>query len=189
MPSKRNRQNECEIDLISKLMDQIPPEQPIDVLRVMIQNSMKEFSKRAKRYRVWYYITKFTSFVAPLVITTITSLPIHDQKIYIVLLSLLASLAVGISGMGMFHDNWIRNRYYCEQLKYEVMQYASDTEEYDGKNDDDKLDLLGKRIHSILKSENREWRETAEREYNAATTAAAADASNKRNQQQNNSNT
>lgn len=179
MPLKEKRQKECEIDLISKLMDQIPPKEPINVLRVMIQNSMKEFSERAKRYRIWYYITKFTSFVAPLIITTITSLPVHNQKIYIVLLSLLASLAVGISGMGMFHDNWIRNRYYCEQLKYEVMQYASDTEEYDGKGADDKLDLLGKRIHSILRSENREWKEAAEREYNAATTAAAVEATKK----------
>jgi len=163
----------CETQFITDLMETIPINAQTRVLKLLIDYSMKEFARRAKRYRTWYYITKFTSFVAPLVITTITSLPVYGAKFYIVLLSLLASLAVGVSGMGMFHENWIRNRYYCEQLKFEVMQFASDTGEYDGKNPENKTDILGAKIYGILKSENIEWKETAEKEYKEAVADAA----------------
>ncbi len=175
MKNKVVHKHECETDFIVELMNQIGSNKETNVLKLMIENSLKEFSLRAKRYRFWYYVTKFTSFVAPLIITTITSLPVYNGKYYIVFLSLIASLAVGISGMGMFHENWIRNRYYCEQLKFEVMQYVSDTGDYDSLLLDDKIDLFGKKVHGILKSENMEWKETAEQEYNAVKLTATAD--------------
>ena len=148
----------------------------------MAENSMKVFAKRAKRYQTWYYIMKMISFVAPLIITTIASLEFDNSKYYIAILSLLASLAVGIAGIGMFHDNWIRNRYYCEQLKLEVMQFASDTGDYDKFKDDQKIDLFGTKILLLLKSENMEWKESAQKEYTVAA-AEAKRAIRKRNGQ------
>lgn len=169
-----SRKHDSEETFIKELLGllSLKTPDPVSALTLMIGNSINVFAKRAKRYESWYYIMKMISFITPLIITTITTLEFDNSKYYIALLSLLTSLAVGIAGIGMFHDNWIRNRYYCEQLKQEVMQFASDTGDYDGKKIEQKIDLLGAKTLLLLKSENMEWKETAQHEYAAASAEA-----------------
>ena len=155
----------CEECLIPDLLGYIPDTEYSAPLKKILAYNILTFSKRAKKYMVGYYITKFISFIAPLIITTITSLAIEETKYYVVFLSLVASLAVGVAGIGMFHENWIRYRETCEQLKSEVIQFIGDTGDYDKKELDQKIDLLGKRITNILKSETLAWKSAAKTEY------------------------
>jgi hypothetical protein len=162
MKHRHNQDSECcEQCLIPDLLAYIPDDEHTKPLKQILRYSLFTFSRRAKKYMIWYYVMKFVSFVAPLTITAITSLTVENSKYYIVFLSLLASLAVGIAGIGLFHDNWIRYRDTCEQLKSEVIQFVSDTGDYDEKSSDEKVDLLGKRVTSILKSETQEWKKEA----------------------------
>lgn len=167
MRSSKDRHAKCETLLINNLIRFINLKDSNDALALMVEYSMIEFSIRAKRFRFWYYFTKLVSFIAPLVIATIATLSVRNSEYFIALLSLVASLSVGIAGIGMFHENWIRNRYYCEQLKFEIVQFASGTGDYDKMSSRQKIDLLGLKVYSLLTSENAEWKETAAKDYQA----------------------
>lgn len=172
MPYRGIPRSKCEELLIENLIRMIDFQDSDDALTLMTEYSMNEFSRRAKRYQFWYYFTKLTSFITPLIIASIATLPFRSSEYYIALLSLVASLSVGIAGIGAFHENWIRNRYYCEQLKFEVVQFASGTGDYEGKTLRQKNDLLGLKIYALLMSENAEWKQTAEKEYQAKSAEA-----------------
>ena len=165
MPYGGIRRSKCEALLIENLIRMIDFQDSDNALTLMVEYSMNEFSLRAKRYQFWYYFTKLTSFIAPLIIATIATLSFRNSEYYIALLSLVASLSVGIAGIGTFHESWIRNRYYCEQLKFEVVQFASGTGDYERKTSRQKNDLLGLKVYALLMSENAEWKQTAEKDF------------------------
>lgn len=156
----------CEECLIPDLLGYIPNNEHTKPLKKLLDFSMRTFARRARKYMIWYYVTKVISFVAPLVITAITTLGISNIKYYTVFLSLAASIAVGVAGLGLFHENWIRYRETFEHLKTELIRFVSDTGEYNAIFlEDAKVDLFSKKISGILESETQEWKKVASLEY------------------------
>jgi hypothetical protein len=152
---------ETEAEFIADFMSNMKDENDASIIKSLVYQNMILFSRRARKFKSWYFVSKYVSFISPLAITTITSLKVPNSETIIVLLSLLASIAIGISGIGKFREHWIRYRFYCEQLKLEVMRFSSDSGVYDKKDSENsKVNTLCNRIAKIFISENTEWVDT-----------------------------
>jgi len=150
-----------ETAFIDDFMSNMKDQKDTSIIKSLVYQNMILFSARAKKFKFWYFLTKYISFVSPLVITTITSLNLKDSDAAVVVISLLASVAIGISSIGKYRENWIRYRFYCEQLKLEIMRFTSDSEIYDQKDSQNsKVNALCSRISKIFISENTEWVDT-----------------------------
>lgn len=161
MEQINHRFYKTETEFITDFMSNMKDQDDTSIIKSLVYQNMVLFSSRAKKYKFWYFLTKYISFVSPLVITTITSLKLQNADVAIVIMSLLASVAIGICSIGKYRENWIRYRFYCEQLKLEIMRFSSDSGVYDKKNkENSKINTLCNRIAKIFISETTEWVDT-----------------------------
>lgn len=69
-------------------------------------------------------------------------------------LGVLIVVSASISEIFKYHENWIEYRTTAEQLKHEKYSYLTNSEPY---NNEDRFDILVKRVESLISKENSAW--------------------------------
>lgn len=113
------------------------------------------FDDRSRRHQVWYRRLKILSIAAAALVPFVSSL-----EGYAVLAGLLGVVVVVVEGLqhvNQHHENWIRYRATCENLRHEKFLYLARAGHFADLDDDEALRLLTEQVESILSFEGREW--------------------------------
>lgn len=130
-------------------------------LKNYIAHQLYTYAIRARFYKIGYYFCSIISLAAPSIVVVINSLGIEEgiQRIGVAVFSAMASIASGLLGIVKFKESWIRYRYNCERLKLEIVEYVNGVEDYTGKAEAEKIDILSAAVDKIVSEETNDWRE------------------------------
>ena len=158
MPDSAIKDDETYIPYILKCLND-------NLLAAIIGHELYTYATRARFYKRAYYISAFLTLIAPAVVIILNNAFDKSNpqlKMWISLLSGLATIASGVAGIVKFKESWIRYRSNCEKVKYELAHYIGECGVYSDKNNK-KRRKKGKRkrlienVYEQAKSEQVDW--------------------------------
>lgn len=164
--SRREKVKEIELihmsnDLvyITQLLEQIKDEG----IRKYLAHELYTYATRATFYKRCHYIFALISLGAPAMATAFNTISNGNEssKIIVSILSLIATVSTGITGIVKFRESWIRYRSYCEILKREVTEYVNCMGDYvdDSIDKNERLISFYERLQERIECEEAEWKE------------------------------
>lgn len=139
-----------------------------NLLAAIIGHELYTYATRARFYKRAYYISAFITLIAPAVVIILNN--VFDEsdlqlKMWISILSGLATIASGVAGIVKFKESWIRYRSNCEKVKHELAYYVGECGIYSGKDNKkkskerkkDKRKKLIENVYKHAKAEQGDW--------------------------------
>ena len=148
-----------------------PDRQPYPRLEAQID----WYDRKSVFHQRWYRRLKVLSIAAAALVPLVSGLT--DYPLLAGLLGVVVVIAEGLQHVNQHHDNWVRYRATCEDLRHEKYLYEARAGGYEELADDEAFRMLATNVEMLLSREGEAWlkmqRDAAERK--AKTPQASAD--------------
>lgn len=125
------------------------------------ETQQKYNSKKANRYKIWFYTCSITTLLCSL--TTIPVVSVQTIPTWIsILTATVTALSQGINSIFKFHEQWVSYRITSENLKSEYFKYANEIDEYENVNEKEKI--FAKNLNNIVSQNNLKWKDLQRQE-------------------------
>lgn len=120
------------------------------------ETQQKYNSKKANRYKIWFYTCSIITLLCSL--TTIPVVSVQTIPTWIsILTATVTALSQGINSIFKFHEQWISYRSTSENLKSEYFKYINEIDEYENLSEREKI--FAKNVNNILSQSNLSWKD------------------------------
>ena len=120
-----------------------------------LEDQIDWFDRKSQSHQVWYRRLKIVSIGSAALVPLVSSLGEHG--VLAGLLGVLVVIMEGLQHINQHHENWIRYRATCENLRHEKYLYLERAAHYAGLGDSAARRRLAAQVESILSYEGREW--------------------------------
>lgn len=125
------------------------------------ETQQKYNSKKANRYKIWFYTCSITTLLCSL--TTIPVVSVQTIPTWIsILTATVTALSQGINSIFKFHEQWISYRSTSENLKSEYFKYINEIDEYENLSEREKI--FAKNVNKIVTQNNLTWKDLQRQE-------------------------
>jgi len=120
-----------------------------------LEQQIEWFDRNSARHQRWYRRLKVISIAAAALVPLVASL--DEYAVFAGLLGVVLVIVEGLQHINQHHENWIRYRSTCENLRHEKYLYMAGAGSYEGQNDEQALRQLAARVESLLSRERDGW--------------------------------
>jgi len=123
-----------------------------------LEDQIKWYDNKSVTNQKFFKSLRGTMIVAAALIPLFAGIEIAGTNIPLFVTGILGVMVVVLEGFQMlyqFHDNWIRYRSTCEQLKHEKYLFLGEAGPYSGANNP--RALLAERVESMVSQEHAKW--------------------------------
>jgi len=120
-----------------------------------LEEQIDWFDRKSLHHQRWYRRLKVISIAAAALVPLASSL---DGYAFVAgLLGVIVVVVEGLQHVNQNHENWIRYRSTCENLRHEKYLHRAGAGVYEGLSDDQALRHLAARVESLLSDERNDW--------------------------------
>lgn len=130
-------------------MTTTPPDYP------RLEDQIAWFDEKSANHERWYRRLKIMSILAAALVPLVSGL--EGYAFVAGFLGVTVVLVEGLQHINQHHENWIRYRATCEQLRREKFLYRSGAGPYEGLDEAGAFRLLAGRVEDVLSQEGRAW--------------------------------
>ncbi len=127
-------------------------------LKERYENQVQWYDSRSSLYKRYYHWFQWATIIFSSVLPASIMLIPEDDKIYLVVLSVILAIATSAMKSFKFQENWISYRTIAETLKKETHYYNAGANGYS--TVENKEQLFVERVESLISRENTLWVET-----------------------------
>ena len=120
-----------------------------------LEDQIDWFDRKSIRHQIWYRRLKVTSIGSAALVPLVSSL--DGYALLAGLLGVVVVVVEGLQHVNQHHENWIRYRSTCENLRHEKYLYQAGAGGYEGLSDDQALRQLAAQVESLLARESNDW--------------------------------
>ena len=135
-----------------------------------LEDQIAWFDEKSGYHQRWHRRLKILSIGAAALVPLASSL--DGYAAVAGLLGVLVVISEGIQHINQHHDNWIRYRATCEDLRHEKYLYLARSVAYEGLTDEQAYRQLAANVEMLLAREGRAWvssrRDSAKRQAGGA---------------------
>lgn len=120
-----------------------------------LEGQIDWLDRKSVYHQAWYRRLKVVSIAAAAMVPLASS--VDGYALAAGLLGVLVVIAEGLQHINRHHENWIRYRATCEDLRHEKYLYLARASHYADRNDDEAFRLLAANVESLLSREGSDW--------------------------------
>ena len=113
------------------------------------------YDRKGLYHQAWYRRLKLVSIVAAALVPVVSAF--DGMALLTGLLGVAVVVSEGLQHINQHHENWIRYRATCENLRHEKYLYLARSSRYAKLGDDEALRRLAAHVESILAEESDDW--------------------------------
>ena len=113
------------------------------------------YDRKSLHHQSWYRRLKLVSIGAAALVPVVSGF--DGMALFTGLLGVVVVISEGLQHVNKHHENWIRYRATCENLRREKHLYLARSSRYASLGDDDALRNLAAHVESILAQESDDW--------------------------------
>ena len=113
------------------------------------------YDRKSLYHQSWYRRLKLVSIIAAALVPVVASF--DGMALLTGLLGVAVVISEGLQHINQHHENWIRYRATCENLRHEKYLYLARSGLYAKLDDDEALRHLAAHVESILAEESDDW--------------------------------
>lgn len=113
------------------------------------------YDTKSVHHQAWYRRLKVISIAAAALVPLVSGL--EGYALLAGGLGVVVVIVEGLQHVNQHHENWIRYRSTCENLRHEKFLYLAGTSGYDGLTEDEALRQLAMQVESLLSRESNDW--------------------------------
>jgi len=120
-----------------------------------LEDQIDWYDARSIHHQAWYRRLKVVSIAAAALVPLASS--VDGFALLAGGLGVVVVIVEGLQHVSQHHENWIRYRSTCENLRHEKFLYLAGAGGYDGLPADEALRQLATQVESLLSRESRDW--------------------------------
>ena len=113
------------------------------------------YDTKSMHHQAWYRRLKVISIAAAALVPLVSGL--EGYALLAGGLGVVVVIVEGLQHVNQHHENWIRYRSTCENLRHEKFLYLAGASGYDGLSEDEALRQLAMQVESLLSRESNDW--------------------------------